>query len=71
MSVSGETVTQEKAQAETPSTESESEREATKEKERWILGGVLNRVGEFFGNMFAEDLSSYDAADKEDAKKEK
>jgi len=70
MSVSGETVTQEKAQAETPSTESESEREATKEKERWILGGVLNRVGEFFGNMFAEDLSSYDA-DKEDAKKEK
>ena len=70
MSVSGETVTQEKAQAETPSAESESEREATKEKERWILGGVLNRVGEFFGNMFAEDLSSYDA-DKEDAKKEK
>ena len=65
MSVSREVVSQEEQQAETSGAEGVNEGEAKKEKELGAKKGLLNKMVEFLGSVFADDLSSYDA-DKED-----
>ena len=65
MSVSREVVSQEEQQAETSGADGVNEGEAKKEKELGAKKGLLNKMVEFLGSVFADDLSSYDA-DKED-----